>query len=145
MANMETEPSSCPACGAPLPEERILLGIPEPGEPPDTVGGWVTVLHTDNENEAHLASGFLQAQGMQAMVYPEGRSTGFEPFGRPGLANLGSPDPEQSALLRVLVDPADAAEALAALRDLRDHPETLATAAEPGRAPEGGGGEPEAE
>ena len=121
---------ACPRCGAVGRDPEFLRGIPGPNEPPETLEDWVVVLRTPDEVQARLAQGFLQTQGIEAMIYPLEGATGFEPFGHPGiveeLALPGRAHPHSARPIQLLVSPESAPEALHALRELRDRPATLA-------------------
>ena len=105
-------------------DPHFLEGIPEPGEPLESIEDWVSVLRAP-EIEAHLARGFLETQGFEPMIYPIEGSTGFEQFGHPGVAEAitGEPAAAGRGPIHVLVPPDQAEDALEALRELRDRPE----------------------
>ncbi len=117
---------ACPRCGSRGLDPAFLAGIPEPDEPPETMEEWRVVLRTEDEVEAQLAKGFLEAQDIEAMIYPDEGATGLERFGNPGLSSSlrtvlpGAVAP--TLRIHLLVAPENAQAALEALRDLRAHP-----------------------
>ncbi|MBI5836416.1 MAG: hypothetical protein HZB25_04140 [Candidatus Eisenbacteria bacterium] len=117
---------ACPTCGSKGLDQDFLLGIPAPGEPLETIEDWKVVLRSGDEMEAHLAKGFLEAQGIETILYPDEGATGLERFGNPGLgvsavgqSHRAFPYPQT---IHLLVSPESADTALESLRDLRAHP-----------------------
>ena len=128
--------NQCPHHGK---DPHFLEGIADPTRPLDMVEGWVAVLHARDPMEAHLAAGYLETMGFEVMIYPLQEATGFEQFAYPGISAelLGGGAPSRMLPVRVLVEPAEVAEALAALIELRERPEEPGGDAPSGTTPTG--------
>jgi len=117
---------NCSKCGAEVLETPFLEGIAEPDDPLEEIEDRVVVLRTRDASEAELARGLLEANGVEASVYPEGGGTGMEVLGLAGIVGsfVGQDRFLHSItrIVRVLVQPQDVGAATRVLRDVRDNP-----------------------